>query len=156
MQHWACWWKNNLLSIGLYGSIPAHTGKREEKRKTCLTQTNPRNQHPAHNRPQITPKKFFANCFDRSALQALFIAIVAPCYAPISGGFPCMYTPIYRGWQSDNFVIEKVWLKPLYIDLTYYKNRNCKARPLDQIARMVFCYLACLAIHLRGWKDKDK
>ena len=35
MQHWACWWKNNLLSIGLYGSISAHTGKREEKRKTC-------------------------------------------------------------------------------------------------------------------------
>lgn len=38
MQHWPTWWKNNLLSIGLYGSISAHARKREEKRKTCQTQ----------------------------------------------------------------------------------------------------------------------
>lgn len=128
MQHWACWWKNNLLSIGLYGSISAHTGKREEKRKTCQATINhksPQITTQRNNQPIITPENlpcyqglnlrlrsrsdwnfFLPDTLDPSALQAFFVAIVALCYAPSYAPFRCLISlklkaftaPIYAGF----------------------------------------------------------
>lgn len=57
--------------------------------KTCLTQNNTMAQTQPMTRKltphiithEIIARKFFANCLDWSALQALFVIIAAPCYA---------------------------------------------------------------------------
>lgn len=85
------------------------TQEKERRREKLVWHKSTQQWHKRikpHIDAHIHARKFFTNCFDWSALQALFIAIVASCYAPIYAGLQ-VHKPQDMGLDK----VTILWLK---------------------------------------------